>query len=380
MIQHEIDHLDGVLMLDPDRARPAQGGAQGSARGRHLCAPASRRGRRRERRYARHADDARARRRRDPFDVGGYPFNAGGLRTAYLGTSEFAATVLRRLAGEPPPPGPRRHPARPAARGGRKLASPPAADAARDLGLELHQTADVNSPESIAAIRDTDPRAIAVCAFGQLIKEPLLSDHLMLNVHPSLVPRWRGAAPIERALMAGDAKTGVTIMRVTAGLDSGPIALRGDLDRRGRRLRVPLRAPRRAGRGDPGPGARRARGGPARLHGPGRIGRDLRREDRTRGTTSRSGAAGNGARAGGPGDRPHIGAHLELEGGGRLRVCAASAVRGGPSAGEIEADGGGLLLGCSDGALRLDVVQPPGGRPMSAADFLRGHSAPSRAR
>ena len=62
-----------------------------------------------------------------------------------------------------------------------------------------------------------------MCAFGALIKEPLLSDYWMLNVHPSLLPRWRGAAPIERAIMAGDERTGVSIMRLTAGLDSGPV-------------------------------------------------------------------------------------------------------------------------------------------------------------
>ncbi len=67
-----------------------------------------------------------------------------------------------------------------------------------------------------------------MCAFGALIKEPLLSDYEVLNVHPSLLPRWRGAAPIERAIMAGDARTGVWIMRLTAGLDSGPVALRGE--------------------------------------------------------------------------------------------------------------------------------------------------------
>src|SRR4029077_1202236 len=88
-----------------------------------------------------------------------------------------------------------------------------------------HQTADVNSEESLAAIRAARPEAIVVCAFGQLIKEPLLSEFPMLNVHPSLIPRWRGAAPIERVLMAGEVLTGVTIMRVTAGLDSGPVAL-----------------------------------------------------------------------------------------------------------------------------------------------------------
>src|SRR5208283_4753557 len=69
------------------------------------------------------------------------------------------------------------------------------------------------------------PDVVCVCAFGALIKEPLLSEHEMVNVHPSLLPRWRGAAPIERAIMAGDEETGVAIMRVTAGLDSGPLCL-----------------------------------------------------------------------------------------------------------------------------------------------------------
>ena len=67
----------------------------------------------------------------------------------------------------------------------------------------------------------TDPQAIAVCAFGQLIREPLLSEWPLLNVHPSLLPRWRGAAPIQRALLAGDTKTGITIMQMNAGLDTG---------------------------------------------------------------------------------------------------------------------------------------------------------------
>src|SRR5207302_7627520 len=67
-------------------------------------------------------------------------------------------------------------------------------------------------------------QTVVVCAFGALITEPLLSEHELINVHPSLLPRWRGAAPLERAIMAGDAETGVSIMRLTAGLDSGPVA------------------------------------------------------------------------------------------------------------------------------------------------------------
>jgi methionyl-tRNA formyltransferase len=246
--------------------------------------------------------------------------------------------------------------------------------------LELHQTADVNSPESIEAIRDTDPRAIAVCAFGQLIKEPLLSDHLMLNVHPSLVPRWRGAAPIERALMAGDAKTGMSIMRVTAGLDSGPVALAEEiaiadddyaslaarLAELGGELLVRALDALEDGR------LEFTDQDEAFATYAEKISSEERHLDPARPATELERMVRAIA--------PHIGTHLELEDGGRLRVCAARAVGGGPSTGEIEVDGEELLLGCSDGALRLDVVQPPGGRPMSAADFLRGHSAPSRAR
>src|SRR6202040_1985707 len=90
-------------------------------------------------------------------------------------------------------------------------------------GIDVDQPESVNGEDARARIAEAAPQAIIVCAFGALIKEPLLSDYEMLNVHPSLLPRWRGAAPIERAIMAGDERTGVSIMRVTAGLDSGPV-------------------------------------------------------------------------------------------------------------------------------------------------------------
>jgi methionyl-tRNA formyltransferase len=139
------------------------------------------------------------------------------LRVAYLGTSDFAVTVLERLAASD-------HevalvvtrPDRPAGRG-RRVTAPPVASATRALGLELAQ------PENVHALELPDVDALVVCAFGALIKEPLLSDHVIYNVHPSLLPRWRGAAPVERAIMAGDTETGVAIMRLTAGLDEGPV-------------------------------------------------------------------------------------------------------------------------------------------------------------
>jgi len=144
-------------------------------------------------------------------------------RTVFLGTSGFAAAVLARVADSPYRPQlVVTRPDRPAGRG-RRLSAPPVADAARALDLALLQPENVNAEDAREAIAAAAPDAVIVCAFGALIREPLLSDFEMLNVHPSLLPRWRGAAPVERAIMAGDDETGVCIMRVTAGLDSGPV-------------------------------------------------------------------------------------------------------------------------------------------------------------
>jgi methionyl-tRNA formyltransferase len=302
------------------------------------------------------------------------------VKTAYLGTSDFAATVLRRLADSPHRPALVVTPPDSRKGRGRRLAPPPAAVAAKELGLELHQAADVNSPESLEAIRAAKPEAVAVCAFGQLIKEPLLSECVMLNVHPSLIPRWRGAAPIERAMMAGDAKTGVTIMRVTAGLDSGPVALAeevpiapsDDFESLSAKLaevsgELLVRALDGLSAGtldfteqDDNLATYAEKISPEERHlAPKRPAAELERI--VRGLT------------------PHVGAYLELEDGERLGVREASAVTGGPAPGMIEVREGCLLLGSGDGGLRLTVVQPPGKKPMSAADFLRGHAPPKRA-
>jgi methionyl-tRNA formyltransferase len=302
------------------------------------------------------------------------------LKTAYLGTSEFAATVLRRLADSAHRPALVVTPSDSRKGRGRHLAPPPAAEVARELGLDLHQTPDVNSPESLQAIRAVQPRAIAVCAFGQLIREPLLSEFLMLNVHPSLIPRWRGAAPIERALVAGDEKTGVTIMSVTAGLDSGPVALvqevpiapQDDFETLAARLadvsgELLVRAldELEAGGLDfseqddvEATYAEKISSEERRL-APSRPAAELERI--VRGLT------------------PHIGAYLEFEGGERLGVRKARAVEKGPPEGAVEVRGDELVVGSSDGGLRLDVVQPPGKKPMSAAEFLRGHAPPENA-
>ena len=149
------------------------------------------------------------------------------MRTVYLGTSPFAAAVLERLAASPHRPGlVVTRPDRPRGRG-RALQSPAVAATARELGLELIQPEALHAPDVLDRIAAARPDALVVCAYGVLISEPLLSDYEVVNVHPSLLPRWRGAAPVERAIMAGDAETGVSIMRLTEGLDEGPVCLQG---------------------------------------------------------------------------------------------------------------------------------------------------------
>jgi methionyl-tRNA formyltransferase len=117
-------------------------------------------------------------------------------------------------------------PDRPVGRG-RRLAPPPVAAFARAHGLPLWQTTSLRGPEPEARLRAARPEAMALAAFGALVPSNLLdlAPTGILNVHPSLLPRWRGAAPIQAALLAGDAETGVSIMRLVEALDSGPVLL-----------------------------------------------------------------------------------------------------------------------------------------------------------
>ena len=274
------------------------------------------------------------------------------MRTVYLGTSPFAAHVLERLAeGRHRPVLVVTRPDRPAGRG-RRLTPPPVADTARALGIDLDQPEDVNAPAARARIAQAEPEVVLVCAFGALLREPLLSDFELLNVHPSLLPRWRGAAPIERAIMAGDEQTGVSIMRVTAGLDSGPVcaaaaepilpddtyaSLATRLEALGAELleRVLDERPACVEQDDALAtyaekisAADRTLDPAAPVHEQQRVVRAL---------------------------HPHIGARLPLPDGSFLGVRRAG----------VGADGG----------LELLEVQPPGGRPMSYADYARGHEA-----
>jgi methionyl-tRNA formyltransferase len=320
--------------------------------------------------------------------------------TVFIGTSEFAAAVLECLATSPAhrPALVISRPDRPAGRG-RSLRPPPVAERARALGVALRQPESVNSAETRALISGALAHGadgggtsggaaarpvVVVCAFGALIKEPLLSEHELLNVHPSLLPRWRGAAPIERAIMAGDERTGVSIMRLEAGLDSGPVCVAAEeaiapqddygslaarLQALGGRLILHAldRPPTFAEQPEDGATYAEKITAEDRLLDPARPAQELERVVRAL--------------------HPHIGARVQLADGSLLGVHRASLLDSGPSAegaGEhgtpqgLFAREGRLLLGCSRGVLELLEVQPPGARAMDAASYLRGHAAPGR--
>jgi methionyl-tRNA formyltransferase len=304
------------------------------------------------------------------------------VRTAFLGTSDFAAVVLRALAASryrpvlviTPPDRPKGR--------GRRLQPPPAAIVARGAGIELLQAESVNDASPLDTIRAAEVDVGVVCAFGQLLREPLLTELEMLNIHPSLLPRWRGAAPIERAIMAGDPETGVTIMRVTEGLDSGPIALQ-------RTIAI-----------EPEEGFRSLS---ARLAELGAVlaleALQLRSSDELR-LVPQNDELATYAEKISPAERrldpelpaielerrvraltPHVGAYLELEGGRRLGVREAEAaeIETEREAGVLLATDGELRLSCGVGVLRLLRVLPPGGREMEAGAYLRGHELAERA-
>jgi methionyl-tRNA formyltransferase len=299
------------------------------------------------------------------------------VRTAYLGTSEFAATVLRRLADSPHRPALVVTPSDRRQGRGRKVSPPPAAVAAAELGLELLQAENVNEEGALARIRSAEPAAVVVCAFGQLIREPLLSEFPILNVHPSLLPRWRGAAPIERAIMARDEVTGVCVMQLTAGLDSGPVALCEEmpigpeedfaslsarLAQRGGDLLVRALDLQAEGRLE---FVEQAEDGVTYAE---KIDSAERRLDPSHPATELAAKV----RA----LTPHIGVYLESADGERLGVRRARMLEAEVPPSTLEVRDGALLLGCGEGTLQLEIVQPPGGKPMPADAYLRGHQSP----
>jgi methionyl-tRNA formyltransferase len=304
--------------------------------------------------------------------------NAQGLRLVFMGTPDFAVTALRGLAAshheviavytQPP---------RPAGRGGHARPTPVEL-AARTLDLEMRSPRTLRGEEDQAGFAALGADAAVVAAYGLLLPKPVLAAPRLgcLNIHPSLLPRWRGAAPIPRALMAGDAKTGVCIMQLDAGLDTGPVLAReqtaigprenaGDLEDRlantGRDLMLSVLDDLAAGslRPVPQPDA-------GATYAP-KIEKSETQIDWRR-----------------PADEidchvrglaPRLGAWFAL-GSERIRVLAAEAITHAhaPPGHTIDDT---LGVACGKGALRLTRLQRPGRKAMSAAEFLRGRPVPA---
>jgi methionyl-tRNA formyltransferase len=149
---------------------------------------------------------------------------ASPLKLGFAGTPDFAVPALHLLAAKHRICAVFTQPDRPAGRG-QLLHMSPVKRRALDLGLTVHQPATFKSPQAIEMLRAAGVEALVVVAYGLILPVAVLSVPTWgcINIHASLLPRWRGAAPIQRALLAGDAMTGVTIMRMEAGLDTGPM-------------------------------------------------------------------------------------------------------------------------------------------------------------
>lgn len=319
------------------------------------------------------------------------------VRTVFLGSGAFAVPVLARLAGSAHAElvGIVTAPPRAAGRGGQARPTPVAAWAER-ADRPVLTPERLRSAGSVAAVQELRPQLLVLADYGQLVPPALLDGprHGALNLHPSLLPRHRGAAPIPAAILAGDTESGVTLMRMDAGLDSGPIVAQ---------RRVPLTGTETA----PELEARLAEEAAELLAGTlpawleGSLGarpqptagvtltRPLRREDGLLDPARPALELERQVRA----YQPWPGSFLETE-AGRLTVWSAAVdddATAGPvgPAGEAQADasggaagearaepgrllGPGLRLRTAEGWLRLLEVQPAGGRRMSAEELVRG--------
>ena len=258
------------------------------------------------------------------------------------------------------------------ARGRSRRPSPtPVAQAAEELGIPVLRPPTINDPEAIARVEEAGVELLAVVAFGQILRDGVLSRWPCVNVHFSLLPAYRGAAPVERAIMDGVTETGVTIMRMEAGLDTGPAyAARAVPVTGGGRRRVAHRTvvgPRGAAAGG---GHRRDRGGPRGAGAPARGGRLPGAQDRP--GRPRARFLPPRRRAGAPRARP-LAAHRRHP--PHRRRDLQDLGRPGPRRGR--AGGSGRPGRAAGGRLRPGLAGDPGaaaaGRArMDAGAFLRG--------
>ena len=303
------------------------------------------------------------------------------MRAVFAGTAEFAVPSLRALAAAHEVVAVVTQPERPGSRG--RPAPRPVGEAAATLQLPVLRPERIRAAESVDAILALRPDVLVVAAYGQIIPSVLLEAprHGGVNVHGSVLPRWRGAAPVAAAILAGDPTTGVSIMRMDAGLDTGPVydvvttpiepddttpSLLGRLAGMGAPLLLEVLARMESGEAVATPQDDAAA----------TVAPRLRRED-GRVAWAEVDAAGLDRRVRALQPWPGVTAPL---GGQPVRILAGTPLPAGTgpppprtAAGEVAATGHETAdVVTAGGVYRVRTVQPPGGRPMAAAAYLRG--------
>jgi methionyl-tRNA formyltransferase len=299
------------------------------------------------------------------------------MRIVFAGTPAFAARALAALCAAGHEIGlVLSQPARPAGRGLRPVPSAVQTLAAQSA-IPVFQPASLRTAEAVARIAEARPDVLVVAAYGLILPQPVLeiAPRGALNIHASLLPRWRGAAPIQRALLAGDRETGITIMQMDAGLDTGPIVMQGALavesdddaqtlhDRLaelGARLIVAALEAVAKGLASPAPQPQEGAcyapkiGVHEAVLDWSRSARELERAIRA--------------------FRPAPGARTTLH-GEPIKVWGARAAEGEGEQGTVLQAGPEVLrIACGEGALEILELQRAGGRRLAVGEFLRGHA------
>ncbi|HSH21600.1 MAG TPA: methionyl-tRNA formyltransferase [Candidatus Caenarcaniphilales bacterium] len=308
----------------------------------------------------------------------------GPARVVFLGSGPFAVPVADAVASHPSAELVAVVTAPPRRQGrGRLERATPVGEWAQARGLSILSPLRLRQPESVAAIAVLAPDLLVLADYGQIVPAEILAlpPRGALNLHPSLLPRHRGAAPVQAAIAAGDEQTGVSLMLMDVGLDTGPIVAQREVQLSGHETAPELEArlaeagaqlldemlePWLLGRVEPVP---------QRVEGA-TLTRPLRREDGRLDPSQRAEVLERHVRA----YQPWPGSFLETD-GDRMRVWRAAPVasveRGAATPGALmplldRPGGAGLALVTADGLLELLEVQPSGGRRMSGAELLRG--------
>jgi methionyl-tRNA formyltransferase len=309
------------------------------------------------------------------------------MRIVFIGTGEIGVPVLRSLrqSDERELVGVVTQPDKPAGRA-QRIEAPPIKVALAGSGLPILQPARIKSEEAIAEITALGPDVIVVMAYGQILPRAVLDipGVACLNLHASLLPKHRGAAPIQAAIVAGDRESGITVMYMSEGLDTGDILLQSRLeiaaDETGGSLHDRL--------GQIAPNAlhealvQLQRGSAPRIPQNGSLATyapKLGREDGRIDWTESAALLERKIRA----FNPWPGAFTLLRNGAghdrKLKIFSAQVVASAQAApGEILQSDGGIVISAGDGSLSLGEVQLEGKRRMSAGDFLRGYGTPLR--